>query len=212
MSGTVLEPYRHVLHHRRTAWMSSSLFELESQAWHVAQAQGTVVAAGLGLGLFVHAAARKPEVERILVIEREPAVVALLRAATDFDAWPKLIVLQADALAPDIAKRIGVAVNYFYADIWPRCPADAAPAETARMAARLAPKAAGWWGQELSFATWCREQRRPLDHSALRAYADGLGVPLPMTPGYLRFCTDAATASLPRESWLHRWRRQRRRA
>src|SRR5262249_7240574 len=133
VSGTVLEPHRHVLHHRRTAWMSSSLFELESHAWHVAQAKGTVVAAGLGMGLFAYAASCKPEVERLVVIEREPNVVALIRDAAGFDAWPgraKITVLEADALAVDRAA-VDTVVDYLYADIWPRCADPQAPAQTA---------------------------------------------------------------------------------
>ena len=41
--------------------------------------------------------------------------------------------------------------DYLFADIWHTCAAPKAPEETATMVAALKPKAAGWWGQELSF-------------------------------------------------------------
>src|SRR5690606_11847830 len=65
----------------------------------------------------------------------------------------------------------------------------------------LRPAAAGWWGQELSFGLWWREQGREglPDVAALRAYADAVGVPVPVTEGYAAFCRDAiATAGLLR--------------
>ena len=50
VSGLVMEPCRHVLHQGRTAWMSTSLMEQESHAFHVHQARGVVVVAGGGVG------------------------------------------------------------------------------------------------------------------------------------------------------------------
>ncbi len=160
VSGAGFERDRHVLYHRRTAWMSTGLFEQESHAFHVHLARGVVVVAGLGLAMFVHAAAAKPEVERVVVIEIAADVIDLMRQACGWDRWPgreKIIILQADARDPDVARHVlaasgGRSPDYLFADIWPVCADAAAPGETAAMVRALRPRAAGWWGQELSFA------------------------------------------------------------
>lgn len=213
-SGGFREPFRHVLREGRTPWMSSSRFELESQCWHLACARGTVVVLGLGLGLFTHAAAAKAEVERLIVVERAAEVVELLRAAADFDTWPgrgKITVLETDALAADLPARIGATdVDYLYADIWPRSPAPDAPATTARIAAALGARAAGFWSQEVSFALWAHERGRAADLAAVRDFFTGSGLAVPITEGYARFCAhvmarepSAQAASKP--GWLRRF-------
>ena len=71
-SGVTMEAYRHVLHQGRTAWMSTSLMEQESHAFHVHAARGVVVVAGLGMGMYAYAVASRREVELLVVAEREP--------------------------------------------------------------------------------------------------------------------------------------------
>ena len=204
-SGTLVEGRRHVLYHGRTAWMSTGLMEQESHAYHVHQARGLVVVAGLGMGMYAYAASLKPEVERVVLVEREPAVVELMTRATRLGRWPgreKLALLPADALGPDLAPGVAAATggrrpDYLFADIWPACPAPEAPAETAAMVRALRPRAAGWWGQELSFGLWCREEGRPPDEAALRDYFMLVGVPAPVSPGYAAFCGDVVAVGLP---------------
>ena len=77
--GRWVERTRYVLYHGRTAWMSTGLMEQESHAFHVDQAKGLVVAAGFGIGMFAFAACAKPEVERVVVVERTPEVIELTR-------------------------------------------------------------------------------------------------------------------------------------
>jgi hypothetical protein len=217
VSGLVMEPGRHVLHQGRTAWMSTSLMELESHAFHVHEASGVVVVAGLGMAMYAHAVSLKPAVERVVVVERAPEVIAVIREASGLALWPahdKVTILQADALGPGLPAQVDAATggrqpDYLYADIWPACSAPEAPAETASMVQALCPKAAGWWGQELSFGLWCRDQERQPDEASLRAYAGEAGVPIPVTAGYAAFCADVITARLPRRKWpgWHRlWR------
>ena len=204
-SGAVVEPCRFVLYRGRTAWMSSGLMELESHSWHVHQARGLVVAAGLGLGLYAHACCGRSEVDRVVILEREPEVVALVRQSARIAEWPgagKLTIMVADALSPRVAETVARAVgrrrpDYFYADIWSACAAPDAPAETATMVAALRPRAAGWWGQELSFGLWCRERGYEPDAAALREYGSQVGVPIPVTDGYVRFCGDIIASRLP---------------
>lgn len=216
VSGLVMEPCRHVLHQGRTAWMSSSLMEQESHAFHVHQARGVVIVAGLGMGMYAYAASLKPEVERVVVVERAPEVIAVVREAAGLALWPgreKVTILEADALGLELPAHVEAATggrrpDYFYADIWPTCGAAEAPAETARMVRALCPEAAGWWGQELSFGLWCRDQEpnREPGEASLRAYADQIGVPIPITEGYAAFCQDVIAVRLPRSKGLLRSR------
>ncbi|WP_159712620.1 hypothetical protein [Geminicoccus flavidas] len=218
LPGLVLEPERHVLHHGRIAWMSTSLMELESHAFHVHQAAGVVVVAGLGMAMYAHAAALRPEVLRVVVVERAAEVIAVAGAAAGMDYWPrqdKVVVIQADALGSELADLVldatgGRRPDYLYADIWPELAAPQAPGETAGMVRALQPKAAGWWGQELSFGRWCQERAQAMEPAALQAYAREMGVPIPVSAGYAAFCRDVAAARLPRRPLSGRtsgWRR-----
>ena len=64
------------------------------------------------------------------------------------------------------------------------------------MARALQPRAAGWWGQELSFARHCLDTEATLDETAFSAYFASLGVPAPeITAGYAAFAKDAAKAN-----------------
>lgn len=220
VSGPTIEPWRHVLYQGRTAWMSTSLMEQESHAPHVHAAHGLVVVAGLGMGLFAYAVSSKPEVERLVVIERDPEVIALLHAAAAFTTWPgyrKVTILQADALALDLpvwmAAAGGSRPSYLYADIWSTLGAPEAPGQTAAMVRALQPEAAGWWGQELSFGLWCLERALEPDVPALASYAAAIGVPVSVSPGYAAFCRDVIANRLPRppgRSFWRPWRRSNR--
>ncbi|HWL68260.1 MAG TPA: hypothetical protein VNS22_07720 [Geminicoccus sp.] len=224
LPGAVLEPERHVLHHGRTAWMSTSLMELESHAFHVHQAVGVVVVAGLGMAMYAHAAVQRPEVLRVVVVEQAKEVIAVARAAAGMDRWPrgdKVRIVQGDALGSRLADLVldatgGRRPDYLYADIWAELAAPQAPDDTARMVLALQPKAAGWWGQELSFGRWCQEHGQPAEPATLQAYAQETGVPIPVSAGYAAFCRDVAAARLPRRpaagqpsGWRRLWARLR---
>jgi hypothetical protein len=208
VSKAGFERDRYVLYHGRTAWMSTGLLEQESHAFHVHLARGVVVVAGLGLAMYVHAAAAKPEVDRVVVIEIAADVIDLMRDACGWDTWPdrkKIIILEADARDADLRRHVlaaagGRGVDYLFADIWARCADPASPAETAAMVGVLRPKAAGWWGQELSFARWWHDRGAgPATveeiEKALADYFAGVGVPVPVNPGYAAFCRDVMAAN-----------------
>lgn len=189
---------RHVLTRGRQVWMSTGLMEQESHAWHVHCAHGTVVAAGLGLGMYAFAASLKAEVETVVVAEVFPEVIRVMREAARFDSWPeqdKVRIVEADALSPGFADRVLAEAgrkcpDYLYADIWPELPAKDAPATTAAMARALGAKAAGWWGQEVSFGEWCGQAARQPDEGVLRDYFYEVDIPVPVTAGYAAFCRD----------------------
>ena len=212
VSKVGFERDRYVLYHGRTAWMSTGLLEQESHAFHVHLARGVVAVAGLGLAMYVHAVAAKPEVERVVVIEIAADVIDLMRDACGWDHWPdrkKIIILEADARDADVMRHVasesgGRGVDYLFADIWARCADPAAPAETAAMVQALRPKAAGWWGQELSFARWWQDRGAgPAPTAApgqgievaLAEYFAGVDVPVPVSPGYAAFCSDVMAAN-----------------
>lgn len=205
LSGLTMESRRHVLHQGRTAWMSTGLMEQESHAFHVHAARGTVVVAGLGMAMYAYAASLKPEVDRVVIVERSPEVIAIITEAAGLADWPesrKIRLIQADALSPDLAATVRAATegqrpDYLYADIWAVCGAAEAPTDTATMVAHLDPVAAGWWGQELSLGQWCRAQGRLPDEPGLHAYARQAGVPIPVTSGYARFCQDVIAVQMP---------------
>lgn len=183
--------------------MSTALLELESHAWHLHRATGTVVVAGLGLGMFVCAAAAKPDVDRVIVAELDRDVIELMMAASDIEAWPfrdKVTVIHADALAPSFADRVaeltgGAAPDYLYADIWPCYPDERAPGETCRMVETMRPIEAGWWGQELAFAYWCESNEVEITVEAFDRFFAETGVPATASRGYLDFCRQVAEAN-----------------
>lgn len=207
VSKAGFEHDRHVLYQGRTAWMSTGLLERESHAFHVHLARGVVVVAGLGLAMFVHAAAAKPDVDRVVVIEIAADVIDLARTSCAWERWAgreKIIILQADARDEDLARHVlaasgGRSADYLFADIWASCADPAAPVETAKMVRTLRPQAAGWWGQELSFALWWHGRGGSEGDAdikdALTGYFAGLGVPVPVTPGYAAFCRDVMAAN-----------------
>jgi hypothetical protein len=196
LSQSFIEGNRFVLYEGRRPWMSTGLFEVESHAWHVHAAHGLVVVAGLGMGMYAYAVSQKPEVSQVVIIERDPRVAEIIEEAAGFSQWPhrdKIQLLLADALDPDLAAKValftdGRAADYFYADIWPLTPDASAPLQMREMVQRLAPKSAGWWGQEFNFGQWCLASGTEPDEAALRGYLAEQGLDVPVTAGYGAFC------------------------
>lgn len=137
--------------------MSTLPMEIESNAKHVAAASGTVVVMGAGLGLTLYNIAMKPDVERVIVVERDPDVIELLREATNLESWQgfeKLNFVVADALSYEPQ----VEIDFLYADIWDELGASESLAETQAMQSHVGAKRVGWWGQEFHFLRWLLEQ------------------------------------------------------
>jgi len=196
LTEAFVEGNRFVLYQGKVPWMSTGLFEVESHAWHVHCAQGVVAVAGLGMGMYAYAVSKKPEVTRVVVVERDPQVLEILRRSAGFDDWPgrdKIEIVIADAFAPDWAAAFkGARPDYLYADIWPITPDATAPEQCAAMVRALNPVHAGWWGQEFNAGQWALAQGREIDEAALADYFGNLGVPVSLTPGYTGFCRDVA--------------------
>jgi hypothetical protein len=82
---------------------------------------GSVLIFGLGLGMIAHAALKLPNVDNVVVVEREQEVIDLIEPQI---RHPKLHVICTDAntlkpsdLVPILGE--GYHLSVFYADIWP---------------------------------------------------------------------------------------------
>lgn len=193
-----IEPPHHVLRLDGVTWMSDSLLELESHAWHVHRARGLVVVAGLGLGLYALAAAAAPGVERVVVAEIDPGLPVLLSVAGR-TLPANVVVVEADVTSDAgiaaLARTLGGRrPDYVYADIWPTYPDPTAPATTARLRDALGAAEAGWWGQEAALATSADEAGIALDEDAILGFARSVGVDVRPTSGYAEFCRQVGRA------------------
>ena len=100
-------------------WMTVTPSELSTMTADIQAVSGKVAVFGLGLGYYAFMAARKPEVIRVTVIERDPAVIALFREyiLPAFENAEKVSVVQEDAYEY-AAHMSGEGYDYAYVDIW----------------------------------------------------------------------------------------------
>lgn len=163
------------LNHDQTVWMTSARDEVDSQAPHIATASGHVVVMGAGMGIAVYNLLMKKDVSRVTLVEREPLVFDLLRAASGLDYWrgaEKLRVEICDAL--DYVS--DSPVDHLYADIWATPGEPRSIPDMQRMQTNLQPRQCGWWGQELNFLDWLNGAEPTLD--AYRNFAGETGLRL----------------------------------
>lgn len=119
--------------------MSDTPHEREETRRALRGLRGDVLIAGLGLGMLVHAAARKRSVRSVTVVELNPEIIRLVGPTL-----PKNVrVVQGDARTwlPDD----GATFDSIFLDIWPNI-GDEMHAETQTMLAHYAPllRAGGW--------------------------------------------------------------------
>ena len=93
--------------------------ELSTMTADIRAVSGKVAVFGLGLGYYAFMAARKPEVTRVTVIERDPDVISLFRehVLPAFKNAEKVRVIQEDAYEY-AAHMGGEGYDYAYVDIW----------------------------------------------------------------------------------------------
>lgn len=100
--------------------MSDTLMEQSTNSRAVMEANGSVLIAGMGLGVMLIPVCRKPEVTKVLVIEKSADVIALVgphvRAHLGADA-AKLTILNADIF--DFSPPKGQKWDVLWFDIWP---------------------------------------------------------------------------------------------
>lgn len=163
-SGINWEPCFHKLVRNNRVWMSAGRMELESHAVHLKHARGTVVVCGVGMGLFIYNLCLKPQVTRIVAVDKDPWVIDMVRHWAE--SWPgssKIVWAEADALEFNRASLVDLGVHeapdYLYVDIWPTSFNDAAVLDTSRIQRGLLALCVGWWTQEFEFAKWCANRR-----------------------------------------------------
>lgn len=179
---------------RNTIWMSLAAMERESQMPHIAAASGHVVVAGLGMGFVTYNIARKPDVTKVTVLERDRRVVELMDRISNWRSWPKVELVIGDALQwkPDEP------VDFLYVDIWAKLGEETAlPTMTVPIQANVQAKRVGSWGQEIDFLDWCRAKNiHAFDviEPHWQSFAADNGLPLigEEWPGYVRLAVAAA--------------------
>jgi hypothetical protein len=160
-------------------WMSLVPMEVESQMPHLANAHGTVVVCGMGLGLMAYAVSALKAVTKVIVVERDPEVIAMARLFTGFDTWPqrhKVEIVQADACEFRFD-----GADFLYADIWPFYRMDTMVPDMQRMHRNIPTPKCGYWGQELDMVDHARAQGVALEDFNARHVEDfcaATGLPL----------------------------------
>jgi hypothetical protein len=147
---------------------------------HIAAAKGTVVVAGLGMGFYVYNIIRRPEVERVIVVEKDRDLVRLFDRAIDRLQWKgrnkfELVIKDALEYKPDHH------VDFLYADIWPFLGDSEALSLTKQIQANIKAEQVGFWGQEFDFATWLIEHKLRIERASLeqyRGFCRDTGLPL----------------------------------
>lgn len=92
--------------------MSDTPMELETNAEFISAARGSVMIGGLGLGLVLLAIQKKPEVTRILVVEKEQELIE--RISRQLPLNSKVEVVQGDILSFETKEKF----DTLYFDIW----------------------------------------------------------------------------------------------
>lgn len=139
------EPGRYTqLFRGRTLVMSDTPAERFDHLEFVRRAKGHVLIAGLGIGMCVAACLRKPEVERVTVLELSPDVINLV---AQHYACDRLEVIQTDAMLWQPPK--GARYGAVWFDIWDGICSDNLP--SMKTIARRYGRRADWHG------CWARE-------------------------------------------------------
>ncbi|MBQ6507855.1 MAG: hypothetical protein IJI07_00125 [Flexilinea sp.] len=101
-------------------WMLVTPNEVETIRPAVRAARGRVVTFGLGLGYFPYMASEKDTVERVVIVEKDPAVIRLFRQyiLPQFRHAEKIEVIDDDAFEYLDKAMPRDRFDYAYADIW----------------------------------------------------------------------------------------------
>ena len=156
-------------------WMSDARDEVDSQTPHVETATGHVVLMGAGMGIALYNLLSKPDVTRVTLVERDPQVIELLRAATDLDRWDGIEKLRVE-IADALDHRPDLEADHLYADIWAAPGEPRSIPDMQQIQANVRASQVGWWGQELLFLNWLAGETPTLEN--YRDWANELGLPL----------------------------------
>jgi hypothetical protein len=123
-------------------WMSLTPMEVQSAYMPIRLARGRVGTAGLGLGYFVQRVLEKPAVERVVVCELRPEVLALY-VRTFGEAHPKLELRHANARLLE-----GESFDFFFADMYRQLLTPQAIDDMARLCSANTIRRYHWWSIE----------------------------------------------------------------
>lgn len=184
-------------------WMSMTPMEIESQQLGCLAAAGHVVIMGMGMGWAAANTALQPAVTRVTVVERDPAVLAIIAELDIFGQLPpeaaaKIEIVEADALT----YRAAAPVDLLMPDIWLPLVSDGRIEEVRAMAENCRPDRIYFWGQEMEIARHARAQGLVLDAAGVARTVAGFGLPLLIPDGVDYPALVAAAAG----NWMgNRW-------
>jgi hypothetical protein len=137
------------------------------------------------MGMYLYNIIRKPEVTRVIVLEKDKNVLNLWKRTTDISEWHgfrkvEFIVGDACDYKPDFP------VDFLYADIWPYLGDSDALAITRALQANIRAREVGFWGQEFDFIHNMMHKTKELpgsvaDHATQAnylAFCEEVGLPL----------------------------------
>lgn len=172
-------------------WMSTSRLEIESQEIGIAGAVGTTVVLGLGLGWAALNAALRPEVGRVVVVERDRDTIGLAEVSGLFDGVDPAVCAKIEFHACDaFAYAPDGPVDTLLADIWPDWQEPRVMRDASAINERVGAARVHVWGQEIFL--WRHAVARngpatPFDWPAIRrAVTEDIRLPLilPDWPDY----------------------------
>ncbi len=101
-------------------WMTLTPVDIDTCREAIEDARGHVVTFGLGLGYYAFMASRKPTVNRVTVVEKNPDVIALFQNVLlpQFPDKDKISIVQADAFAYAEKVLPGMGADYVFVDTW----------------------------------------------------------------------------------------------
>lgn len=135
------------------SWMSICPHELESQELCCRYSRGNVAIMGLGLGWVAINTALNPQVEKVIVVERDTEVMEIFRESGALDDVPgevqnKIVIVRADAFQ---WKPAADSIDFLYVDIWKNLVEPQTIEDVRRMQNNIKADKIYFWGQELFF-------------------------------------------------------------
>ena len=115
--------------------MSDTPMELRTQEYEARRAKGDCLVGGLGLGIFILKLQEKPEVNSILVVEKDQDIIDLVQP--NLPLTTKVTILKGDIFEKDVVDRTQ-RFDFIYFDIWANICGDNAP-EVGRLKRRYRP-------------------------------------------------------------------------
>ena len=101
-------------------WMTITPNEVETMREPIAKCRGRVLTLGLGLGYFAFHASEKPEVERVVVVERSRDVIEIFKTylLPQFPNADKIEIVEADAFGYMQTEMPRGKFDYVFSDLW----------------------------------------------------------------------------------------------